>query len=391
MAGSPNALRAYYLATFAALGVYLPYTPRWLEAQGVEGAAMGAIAAAFPAMAIVAPPAFGLFADALRLRRALLRVACAGAFASFAVIAACALAGRTLGVLGIGLAFTAFAFFRAPMAMMADVMALEAGQRTGASYGRIRLFGSVGFLLAALFSGRYLDLRSLAPVPVTIAACLLGALVISFVMPGAGALPTPPARGQIARLWGDRGFRLFLACAALHMASYSCHDLCLSLHLRDLGAGDGVVGLAWAIGVLFEIALMAKADALFERVALPALLTAAYAATALRWVLLSALTSPIAILLLQPMHALSFALSWVAMMALVKDRAPEGALATAQGLLMACSAIGSAMTMPIWGALYRHGGGPLAFGGAALVAACSVACSLPLGRRWRGAAARIPA
>ena len=76
-----HALRLYYLVAFCALGVYLPFFPRWLEAQGIDGASMGAIAAAFPAMAIIAPPAFGLLADALRLRRALLRVACAGAFA----------------------------------------------------------------------------------------------------------------------------------------------------------------------------------------------------------------------------------------------------------------------------------------------------------------------
>lgn len=381
-----HALRFYYLVAFCALGVYLPFFPRWLEAQGIDGASMGAIAAAFPAMAIIAPPAFGLLADALRLRRALLRVACAGAFAAFSLIAGASALGRPLGALALGLAFAAFAFFRAPMTMIADLMAIEAAQRGAASYGRIRLFGSLGFLLAALAAGRLLDPRAPAAIPAAIAASLLGALVVAFALPSGGSLPPRPAPGQVALLARDPGFRLFLAGGLLQTASYACHDLCLSLHLRDLGAGDTLVGVVWATGVVFEIALMARSDALLTRVPLPALLAVAHASTVIRWLLVAAIKSPIALLLLQPLHAISFGLGWVASMALLKDHAPQGALATAQGLFIACAALGGAAAMPTWGALYRSGGGPTAFVAAAVVAAGACACSLALGRRWRGAA-----
>ena len=86
-------LRLYYFASFAALGAYLPFFPRWLEARGIVGLSMGLVAGLAPAMGVLGPPAIGLFADALGLRGSLLRVACLGACASMAALAALGGAG----------------------------------------------------------------------------------------------------------------------------------------------------------------------------------------------------------------------------------------------------------------------------------------------------------
>src|SRR4051794_6507260 len=58
-------LRLYFFASFAALGIYSPFFPRWLVARGVEGVAMGAIVATLPAMGVIGPPVVGLLADSL--------------------------------------------------------------------------------------------------------------------------------------------------------------------------------------------------------------------------------------------------------------------------------------------------------------------------------------
>jgi PPP family 3-phenylpropionic acid transporter len=107
----------------------------------------------------------------------------------------------------------------------------------------------------------------------------------------------------------------------------------------------------------------------------------AQAGAALRWGLLATVRSPAALLLLQPLHALSFSLMWVASLAFVKERAPKGALATAQGLFTASAALGAVAGMPAWGALYRRAGGAATFWAAALLAACACALALALGRR----------
>src|SRR6185437_13977973 len=87
-------LRLYYFASFAALGAYVPFFPRWLEARGIVGLRMGLVAGLLPAMGILGPPAVGLLADALGLRGSLLRIACLGACASMAALAALSGAGH---------------------------------------------------------------------------------------------------------------------------------------------------------------------------------------------------------------------------------------------------------------------------------------------------------
>src|SRR5690606_23409214 len=135
-------LGLYYVASFAAFGFYLPYMPAWLEARGFIGPRMSALAMLLPAMSIVMPPVFGMIADAFALRGGLLRLACGGAGLAFTLLA---LAAGTFEPLPFGITFACFvvfAGFRAAMNGLADVLALEHATH----YGRLRLWGSVGFL-----------------------------------------------------------------------------------------------------------------------------------------------------------------------------------------------------------------------------------------------------
>ncbi len=88
MSGRLVPLRIYYFASFAALGAYAPFFPRWLEARGVVGVSMGLVAGLVPAMGVLGPPAVGVLADALRVRGSLLRVCSLGACLAMAALAA---------------------------------------------------------------------------------------------------------------------------------------------------------------------------------------------------------------------------------------------------------------------------------------------------------------
>ena len=236
-------LRVYYALCFMALGVYLPFFPGWLEARGIQGAAMGAIAASLPAMGLIGPPLFGVLSDSLGLRGALLRVACAGSFASMGALGVAFAFGHPVGFVGIFLATLAFAFFRSPLSSLADVIAMEIAG-SGAGYARTRLWGSVGFLVGAVAAGRYLDVTASARLPLAIAAPLLGALLAAWRMPTRTGKPPLPALGNVGALLGHRGLRLFLGVAFLAQIAQSNYDLCLTLHLRDLGASSRFVSAA---------------------------------------------------------------------------------------------------------------------------------------------------
>jgi len=377
-------LRFYYAMCFMALGVYLPFFPRWLEARGVQGAAMGVVSASLPAMGLGGPLLFGILSDRLGLRGTLLRVACFGTFASMAAIGAAFALGHPLGFAGIFVAVLAFAFFRSPTISLADVIVMELAG-AGAGYARTRLWGSLGFLVAAVATGRFLDPTAPAALPLAIATALFAALLAAWTLPAKSSVPPLPALGKASSLLARTDLRLFFGASFLGQIAHSSYDLCFTLHLRDLGASDGLVGVSWALGVLSEVALMAGSPWIFRRFTPPWLLVIALFGAAARWTLLASVTSIPALLALQPLHALSFALLWLASLAYVKESAPEAALATTQGLFSATLAAGSVLGMPLWGALYRRFGGPFLFGTAAIVAATAAGLAVVWARRSNAA------
>jgi PPP family 3-phenylpropionic acid transporter len=378
-------LRIYYAACFLALGVYLPFFPRWLEARGVHGAAMGVVSASLPAMGLVGPPLFGILSDRLGLRGALLRVACVGAFVCMGALGATMALGHPLGFAGIFAAVLAFAFFRSPMISLADVITLELAG-AGSGYARTRLWGSIGFLVAAVAAGRYLDPTAPAALPLAIAAPLFAALLAAWTLPAKSLAPTLPAASAVSTLLARTDLRLFFGASFLAQIAHSSYDLCFTLHLRDLGASDGLVGISWATGVLSEVAIMAGSAWIFRRFTPPWLLFAAFVGAALRWALIASVASIPALLALQPLHALSFGLMWLASLAYVKESAPRAALATAQGLFSAALAAGSVLGMPLWGALYRRAGGSITFEAAAVVSVAAASLAFVWARRTGGRA-----
>ena len=379
-------LRVFFFASFAALGAYSPFFPRWLVARGIEGAAMGAVLAMVPAMGIVGPPLAGFVADALGLRSALLRVACLGSFLAVAFLAAAGLAHHRLGFVTVLAAVTVFAAFRAPMLLMADVVAVEGERCAGTSYGRTRLWGSVGFLVASVGVGRCLDPEGPAALPLVMAVPLLLALLAAFAVPQRSLAPRAPSPRELRTLLASDDFPLLLALAFGAELAISSYDLCFSLYLADRGASSALIGFAWGLGVFVEILLMMGAGRLLARFRPPSLIAFAIVGVALRCALLAVLHALPALVAVQLLHSPSVCLLWVAALSHVKERVSPLVFAKAQGLFSAAVGAGSVAGMLLWGAVYRRAGGSVTFGLAALVALLVALLAV----RWMGHVRRAP-
>jgi PPP family 3-phenylpropionic acid transporter len=383
-------LRLYFFASFAALGVYSPFFPRWLVARGIDGAAMGVVAATMPAMGLVSPPLVGMIADTLGLRASLLRTACLGSFLAFAALAVAGAAGHRLGFVEVFAAVLVFAVFRAPMLMMADVVAIE-GERDGGSYGGIRLWGSVGFLAASVGAGHFLDPAHPTALPALVAAPLLVALFAALALPVQRGSARSPVLGDLRSLAGAADLGLFLAVACVAEFAISSYELCCSLHLADLGATSAVIGGAWGAGVFLEILLMLVAGRVLARFRPPRLVVLALFTCAIRCVFFAGVRSLPAAIVVQLLHAPSVALFWIAALTHLKERVAPRVFASAQGLFSAAAAAGSAAGMLTWGAVYRSMGGRFTFGAAAIAATAAGLLAVAWTRRARGASATSPA
>jgi PPP family 3-phenylpropionic acid transporter len=174
-------------------------------------------------------------------------------------------------------------------------------------YARIRLWGSVGFILSVVGIGYFLDVASLRSwlwLVIGIYGC---ALVATWQVPESAAhsssAPSVPARTILARpeVAGLLGACFLMATA--HGAYYSF----FSVHLVDNGYSKSSVGWLWALGVICEVAVFWWMPQLIARLGLYRVLVVSFGLAVVRFLLIGWLVqSPVLLVFAQTLHAATF-------------------------------------------------------------------------------------
>lgn len=379
-ARTERVIAAYYFALFGAFGVYLPSFPPWLEARGITGVSFGVALALWPALGIVGPPLLGAVADAFSIRERILTFATFVAGISFAAIGA--FATVIPSVPAIFVALSTFAVARSPLVTLSDALALETLGPRRTSYGKLRLFGSVGFMIAALSVGHFFADRGPAWVPVTVGGFFVAAAAVSLLLPRARIDLTRPTPIR----WSDiRLGRRFLLVMLLGQAAHSAFDTCFALHAARLGVSPGRIGALFAIGIVAEICFFLGARRVVTRIGAERTLALGLAGAAIRWAATSRADDFVELACLQPMHALSFAATWAASIEIVGSRAAAGRVSVTQGVTAA--AVGAGAVLGILGAsaIYDRLGTSSVFVAASVIAAAAaITSSLGLAPRPSG-------
>ena len=374
-------LAGYYGAVFGAGGVLLPFWPSWLGAQGLGASEIGVLLAAAMVARILATPLIARVADTTGERKRLVVLLCLASLACWALFPVVAGFWMLLivGVLAQGSS-------AASMPLVEDMTlgavrastkdgaqgapgkdgaqgapgAVRAGQ--GLEYGRIRLVGSITFLLAAALGGVWLAGRAADQVLVLMIAGAAWVFVAALLLPDL----RPTERLSIDLVGGLRtvltrpGFPLLFLAAGLIQASHMVYYGFGTLQWRAAGLSDGFIGVLWAEGVVAEIVLFWLSAPLLRRLTPAGLMLLGGAAGALRWALTGLTADPAALLALQVLHGFTFGATHLGAMHYLRDHSAPGLTATAQGLH-------SALPMGALGGLTMLASGPLygAFGAGA--------------------------
>lgn len=321
-------LRVFWALSLAALGGLVPQLGARLEALGITGTQLGLLLALLPAGRLLSAPVWGWLADRLQIGGALVRLgallALAGAVALWKAEDA-RQAGAGLALLAVG---------RTPLGPLVDaftVAALKTAGRDSREYGKTRAWGSLGFLLAAQVSGWVAAAGGdpLAVGVVLTAACTL--LTVGFPIRGGGRpAPVLPALRALADQPGFWPLLGFGACQALTINVY---DTFFSIHVHALGLPATVTSYAVFTGVALEIAVMAAGRPILARIGSQNALIIAAAAAIPRWLLTAWLQDPGALVAVQTLHGVSFALFWIGGVEEITRRsASSGVTASAQSL-----------------------------------------------------------
>ena len=327
-------LRLFYLLYYGNVGTYLPYFAAYLRGRGFTGEQIGLVQMVPSLLAPVVAISWASFADHRATPQRALRLATG--WAALAVL----LLPFAREPWQVGAVVLLMSLGDRAVVPLADSITLEwCRDNPGTSYARIRLFGSIGFIVLALLVGRALTLRGDRPadllVPAVVVLCAAGYALVARGAPAAARHVARPVARDLADLARDRRLHLLLAASALHWAACAPFHLLFGVFVRDLGLTADVTGIGMGLGVLAEIAVLLAFPRLEARVPLRGLFAIAFVASAVRWALLSQATGPAAVAGLQLLHGLTFGLFWGSATRALAGLVPPPLRATGQAVFTA--------------------------------------------------------
>jgi len=371
---SLNRIRLFYAAYFAAMGLVLPFFPVYLDGRGFDAVLIGFMTGLMALDKVVAPPWIGQLLDSRPQDQGHRFIVIASWLAGFAALVIAFLFNIYL----LAVVILLFGILWAAVLPLADGLSVSVSELEMADYGRLRVWGSIGFVFASLLGGIWLTGEHIVTFPYLLAALMvilaLAARgfprVESLHEPDCGATPFP------------RAFYLLLAVAFIMQVSHGAYYGFFSLYLVDAGFSGWQIGLYWVIGVLAEIILMWRWSRSVQLRAPALVFSICLALAALRWLGTGLTTNMVLLVGLQLLHAASFAAFHVSAIAWVKRIAPDNRHGAAQGLFSAAGfGLGTTIGIMGCGLIVGSMGYAMAFYLCAAVAAIGIPLALMLPKR----------
>ncbi|PZQ63816.1 MAG: MFS transporter [Phenylobacterium zucineum] len=334
----PVRLGLFYSALFIGTGASSPYMPVWFAHHGLSGAQIGLILSLPMLARAFTAPLLAVWADSFRLRRTALIVmalAVSGAYAAMAL---------PLGFVGWTVVWFAASSTFSTLSPLTDVIVLNRARRDGFNYGWPRGIGSVAFIIANITMGAVLTWGSPDLVLVWItAAVALSAVGARFLLP-----PDPVhEEGHVVRasdrfaglgeLLKDPGFMTAVLAAGLIQSAHAFYYSFSTLTWKQQGFPESLTGVLWGVGVAIEVVFMWWFEPWRRRVGPRNLLLLGGIAAVVRWTALAFAPPLWAVLLLQPLHFLSYAATFLASLQLVERLSTPRNASAAQAINSALS------------------------------------------------------
>lgn len=337
-------LSGFYFFYFALLGGTAPFLALYFDHLGFSPARIGELIAIPMLMRCVAPNLWGWLGDYTGQRLLIVRFGALCTLACFAGI----FLDQSYAWLALIMATHAF-FWHAVLPQF-EVITLAHLREQAARYSQIRLWGSIGFIVAVVGLGLLFEWLSLDAYPAALVAIMAGIVAGSFWVPNAQPLQRSnmPEQGGFMHQLRRPGILAFYVCVGLMQLSNGPYYTFLTLHLEGVGYSRGAIGLFWALGVVAEILLFLVMARLLQRYSLRSVLLASFLITALRWLLLGNLAQYLPLLLLaQCMHAATFGAFHAACIHFVQRSFADRQQGQGQAFYASLAGIGGA-----FGALY---------------------------------------
>ena len=294
-------LSSFYFCYFAFIGAFAPYFALYLKSLGYAAAEIGLLLAVNPVARIFGPNIWGWLSDHYGARGLLIRLAAVAA----AVVFTAVFFNR-----GFGWMFTALLLLNVfwcgilPPAESATLSLV--GSRVGA-YGRVRVWGSVGFVAVVVAAGYALDYLGVGAIAPIVLSLLVLMAASTFSLPRDRGPSHHADHASIRSIVRRPEVIALLAGFFLMQVAQGPYNAFYSIHLVEAGYTKKAVGWLWSLGVIAEIGLFILLPRLMRAYSLTQILLFSFGCAFVRLLMIAWGVGSLPILLAaQLLHAITF-------------------------------------------------------------------------------------
>jgi PPP family 3-phenylpropionic acid transporter len=342
-----------YLLYFGQLGILTPYLGVFLDGRGFSSTDIGTLLAIITLTRIIGPSLWAGLADKYETPLKIMQIGC---FLSAFLFAGVFIAE---GFIELTLVFGLMMMFWTAVLPQLEVITLQHLKSSRISYGKIRLWGSVGFILFAVATGKIIDSHGSESSMLVSFLVLFALFLSSLFIKVAKRTSTPSRQSGAWDLALQRPFVVFILSSVLIQMSFGAFYGFFALYLRDLGYNGTQTGLLIALGVLAEVGMFLISSTIIERLGVRLTLFLCLFLTAVRWWVLGVYGGVLLLVVIaQCLHALSFGLTHATSVHFVHHFFPTRFQSRGQAIYISFSfGLGGAVGSYVSGYLWSNGSG----------------------------------
>ena len=341
-------LSGFYFFYFASLGVFVPYWGLYLQWQGFSAQEIGELTAIFLGTRIIAPNIWGWIADHHGQHMKIVRLA---SIIGTLIFSAILLNNSYLWIAVVMLLFSIF--WNATLPQFEANTLQHLGEQSH-HYSKIRLWGSIGFIIAVSVLGVLFETISIEAMPIALIITMTGIWLVSLTVPESAARHLSLDHQPLTQLLKQPTVLAFFAVCFLTLLSHGPYYTFYTIYLEQHGYSRTLIGQLWALGVIAEIVIFLLMHRWLPKYGIRLVLIISLILSTYRWLLIGFFPDNLTLILIaQLLHAASFgsfhaaAIAWVHQHFIGKNQARGQALYSSIGF-GAGGVLGSLLSGYFW-------------------------------------------
>ena len=358
MQASSSHFALFYALYFALLGCIAPFWGLYLQHLEFSASDIGLLMGMFGVVRILAPNIWAAQARHFNSTLHMIRLAGLLTVVSFTLI----FVARDL--VWVAVVMVAYGFFWAAMLPQYEALCMESLGNQLDRYSRVRLWGSLGFVITVGVLGAVFDQWGIALLPV-IMWILMVLITVNAWLVSQDKRPKEQVLGQASflSLLTSKAVIGFIVVNIFLQISFGPYYTFFSIFLESAGYSASLIGVFWAIGVIAEVILFWQFGRIMDLMSWRTWIAVSLIVTGIRWALTGYLLHSVwTLILLQTLHAFSFAAMHAVSMRYIQSLFPGSLQARGQALYSSVSfGLGGAIGAFASGLLWESLGGTLVF------------------------------